>query len=82
MKYVLTLALVVLAVWLWLRAGRRKSAQLDETVRRDAPPSGSTPSVVMRRCAHCGVHVPQTEVIAGGGDLVFCSVAHRAAGPR
>jgi uncharacterized protein len=30
----------------------------------------------MLRCAHCGVHLPQSEAVVHGGQN-FCSIAHR-----
>jgi uncharacterized protein len=33
----------------------------------------------MVRCAHCGLHLPATEAIAGPGGAVYCSTAHREA---
>jgi len=35
----------------------------------------------MIRCAHCGLYLPEGEAHAGGGEL-YCSEAHRRAGPR
>jgi uncharacterized protein len=33
----------------------------------------------MVRCAHCGLHMPAADAIAGPGGAVYCSVAHRQA---
>ncbi|MEK9720241.1 MAG: PP0621 family protein [Quisquiliibacterium sp.] len=34
------------------------------------------PGEPMRRCAHCGIHVPQSDAISEG-ERHFCSIAHR-----
>ena len=42
----------------------------------------STPEIEqMVACAHCGVHVPESEGLHVGGYF-FCSDAHRRLGPR
>ncbi len=33
-------------------------------------------------CAHCGVHLPVSEALHDIGGRVYCSEAHRLAGPR
>jgi uncharacterized protein len=35
----------------------------------------------MVRCAHCGLHLPQTEAVPDDAGRSYCSTAHRAAGP-
>lgn len=68
MKY-LVLAVVVLAV-LWLLRGKRGTPR---------PPGGATkPPQTMVACAHCGVHLPRGEAVAGA-DGLYCSEAHRLA---
>ena len=32
-------------------------------------------------CAHCGLHVPESEGVRGGGSF-YCSDEHRRLGPR
>jgi uncharacterized protein len=34
------------------------------------------------RCAHCGVHLPESEAVTSAQGLPYCSGAHREAGPR
>jgi uncharacterized protein len=36
----------------------------------------------MVACAHCGMHVPADEAIAGQGGAPYCSAAHRQAHER
>ncbi len=78
MKYLLVFAVVLVAIWLWRKARR------DEM--RSRPPSARTPPAVeapqaMLRCAHCGLHMPAADAIAGPGG-VYCSAAHRQAAGR
>lgn len=47
---------------------------------KHAPPSGSRPVEQMVMCAHCGVHLPQTESLKSG-QLYFCCEHHRGLGP-
>lgn len=71
MKYLLVLAVVAIAFWLW-RKGRRASG--GRKAPPAAPPRG-TPQA-MTRCAHCGLHLPGTEAVAGERGS-YCSAAHR-----
>ncbi|CAN7641003.1 PP0621 family protein [Variovorax sp. LjRoot84] len=77
MKYLLVLAVVFVAIWLW-RKNRR-----DEMRSRPPPPPPATPAVgapqAMVRCAHCGLHLPAADAISGPDGAVYCSAAHRQA---
>jgi uncharacterized protein len=77
MKYLLVLAVVFVAIWLWRKARR-------EELRSRPPPPRATPAVgkpqAMVRCAHCGLHLPAADAISGPDGAVYCSVAHRQAG--
>ena len=74
MKYLVLLGVIVLA-WVLFFKGRRKP-----------PPVGrgdATPQVApMIACAHCGVHLPQTEALFDAAGRPYCGEAHRLAGPR
>lgn len=73
MRYLLFVVLAYLA-WRWYVAQRPKDTPA-------VPPSPPQPTVgaaeKMVRCAHCGIHLPQSEALAGVGALHFCSDAHR-----
>jgi len=85
-KYVLVLLVVVGGLWLWLR--RRDSSQAPG--RENAPPAESArpkapmapAAQTMLACAHCGVHLPQSDAQMDASGRPFCSEAHRLAGPR
>ena len=72
MKYLLVLAVLLLAVHIW-RSNRRE--------RPPAPPPKRPRTLglpeAMARCAHCGMHLPAAEAVAGRGDTPYCSAAHR-----
>lgn len=75
-KLILIVVLALVVIW-WLRG-----------LRRPAPPAASRrgreaamKSQAMVPCAHCGVHLPRTEAVAGapGTGVHYCSEAHRLA---
>lgn len=74
MKALIILLAILAGIWLW-RSGRQKSlGSREQQPPRSAPSSGEPASMVV--CAVCGVHVPQSEAVAG--RLVsYCSQAHR-----
>jgi uncharacterized protein len=80
MKYLLVLAVLWIAIWLW-RKNRRE--EMREEMRERAAKAQRTPAPpgppqAMVRCAHCGLHLPATDAIAGPGGA-YCSTAHREA---
>ena len=71
MSKLLTLILIVVAVW-WLAKGfRRKDAA------RDARPAAPERMV---KCDHCGLYLPQSEAIAEAGKFFCCAEHRRRAG--
>lgn len=83
MKYLLVLAVVWLAIWLWRKNRREemRDAQRERAARaqRPASPTAVGTPQAMVRCAHCGLHLPASDAIAGPGNAVYCSTAHRQA---
>ncbi|RZL94324.1 MAG: hypothetical protein EOP82_05310 [Variovorax sp.] len=81
MKYLLVLAVVFIAIWLW-RKGRRDEMRS----RPPSPPPAPKPTALapqaMLRCAHCGLHLPAADAINGPDGTVYCSTAHRQAAER
>ncbi len=76
MKYLLVLAVVAVAIWIW-RNNRR------EEIRAATPPPQRSPRVAgpeaMVRCAHCGLHLPTADAVYGGNGNHYCTPAHRQA---
>ncbi len=75
MKYLLIFFVVLVLVFQWRSS--RSNAKLKAGVKPDRnnkPMSAGPQSMVA--CAHCGLHVPSSDVVQG--DLgVYCSAAHR-----
>jgi uncharacterized protein len=70
MKYLLLLALIVVIWWTWKK--RSALPPDDGEVRREPDPEK------MVVCAHCGVHLPESDSIADG-QANYCNAAHRDA---
>lgn len=66
--------LVLLAIYLFRRALAKPSAPPPD--QRAAAPGAQAERMVA--CAHCGLHVPESEAVEGAGQL-FCCPAHRQA---
>jgi len=73
-KYLLVTLVLLIAVTVW----RHKHSK---TVARRPRPASPRPAAAMVRCAHCGVHLPQTDALPAGQQH-YCSPAHRQLGPR
>ena len=67
---ILLVVAVIAAVYFIVRAYARALA-----AKRPAD-GEQKPTEDMVQCAHCGVHLPRGESIAGGGRF-FCSTEHR-----
>ena len=79
MKYLLVLAIILVAVWLW-RKGRREELQSRTPPPPPPPAPGSiAPPQAMLRCAHCGLHLPAADAVRGVDGTAYCSAAHRLA---
>ncbi|KWR91983.1 PP0621 family protein [Cupriavidus sp. IDO] len=76
MARILILLAVVLGVFWWLRS--RAEARRHSAPRRSAEapraPAATHPEAMVQ-CAHCGVHLPQSEAIAWRG-LHYCRRSH------
>ncbi|MGK6309040.1 PP0621 family protein [Variovorax sp. DT-64] len=79
MKYLLVLAIILVAIWLW-RKGRREELQSRTPPPAPPPPPGSIgPPQAMLRCAHCGLHLPAADAVRDADGTAYCSAAHRLA---
>ena len=70
MKYLLLIALVAVIRWV---VKNRSGRPVHRSSQKSAAPE------MMVTCAHCGVHMPQSDSVVEGG-VHFCSEAHRQAG--
>lgn len=77
MKYLLVLAVLGVAFYLWRQGrppARRDHAQPHAT--RHRPPGADTAPEAMVRCRHCGVHLPDRDAVRGVlGN--YCGHEHR-----
>jgi uncharacterized protein len=88
MKFLLLL--LVVAVGVFVFASRRRRAdqsddKADEKAHDEvskAPAADAGTPAPMIACVHCGVHLPRSEAQADTTGRLFCSEAHRLAGPR
>jgi uncharacterized protein len=69
MKYLLLVAIVAVIWWALKKRPPRSG-------KRTAPAARDPEQMVV--CAHCGVHLPQSDSVAENGAY-FCSDAHRLA---
>jgi len=79
LKILIFLLAVLFGVWLWRRnrltAQKRRSQQPENTPPKDAQaPSALQPSPMLS-CKHCGIHMPETDMVKGKAG-VYCSQAH------
>ena len=73
MKYLLLLAVLVVAYMFW-RSGRQPRGGGGG----GAPPHAQGKAQDMVRCATCGVHLPRSEALSGANGLQYCSQEHRS----
>lgn len=74
MKYLLVLAVVMVAIHIW-RKNRREALQEQAREQAAAPRPVPAP-VAMVACRHCGTHLPRAEAIEGTLGL-YCCAEHR-----
>lgn len=70
MKFLLVLAVLLVAFWIW-RNNRRA-----ERTERSPPPRRPGLPVVMVACDVCGTHLPGAEAVSGARG-VYCCAEHR-----
>ncbi len=82
LKLVIFLGVAFAAVW-WFAKGRALSKKMrakDETPAAPAAESAAPATIVA--CAHCGVHLPQSDALTNRAGQHFCGEPHRLAGKR
>lgn len=72
MKYLLVVAVVLVAFWIW------RNNRIRDDDARPKPPSKPRPQlpVAMVECRHCGTHLPESEALLGRHGS-YCSDEHR-----
>lgn len=76
MKFLLWLAVaLVVAAWLMRDKKPLKSPESSRQAASAGMAEGQAESMVP--CAHCGVHIPVSESLAGPTGALFCSDEHR-----
>lgn len=75
MKYLIVVAVLALAFWLWRH--NRQNAKVQQ--KKSAPVQTKAPLVgppqPMLQCAACGVHLPATDAVVGQRGS-YCTAAH------
>lgn len=71
MKYLLLLAVLVVAYLLWRNARIRDGGGSGKAARGAAQPQD------MVCCPVCSVHLPRAEAVKGADGLLYCSQEHR-----
>jgi uncharacterized protein len=76
MKYLLVLAVLGVAFWLW--RNNRQSAQMKDHTTSQTKSSASSLAkpLPMLQCSACGVHLPQSDAVTGRLGS-YCSASHR-----
>jgi uncharacterized protein len=75
MKYLLLIALVIVAWLIWRNGRLRDERDTGASARQPRPPAGDPQEMVS--CPVCGVHLPRSEAVAGQRGLLYCSNEHR-----
>jgi len=78
MKYLLVLAIVLVAVWFWRnsrRADGSRDNQSGTASRSGTAPTGQPQDMV--QCPVCLVHLPRTDALPGPDGQLYCCVEHR-----
>ena len=71
MKYLLLLAVLVVAYLLWRNARLRDASGSGSKATRGATPQD------MVCCPVCSVHLPRADAVMGADGLLYCSQEHR-----
>ena len=83
MKYLLVFVVVFIGIWMWRH--NRIAATQDKKQQSDREKTRTQTQQTMVSCAHCGLHLPQTEALPGPGGVAeqwFCSSEHRQLGVK
>lgn len=73
MKYLLVLAVVLIAFYLWRH--NRAIDRSDDAASKAPSRKPDTPAIMVA-CRACGTHLPDTEAVRGR-DGAYCSIEHQ-----
>jgi uncharacterized protein len=71
MKYLVLLAVILVAIWIW-----RNNRRVDQQDSAPAQPQVPGPQDMVR-CPVCSVHLPRTDALAGPDGRLYCCQEHR-----
>jgi uncharacterized protein len=78
----LLLLLLVVGVVVFVFASRRRTSDKSNGADPITPAASADQPAPMVACVHCGLHLPRSDAQADATGRLFCSEAHRLAGPR
>jgi uncharacterized protein len=85
LKIFIFLLAVLFGVWLWRRNRLNAFKEKQQDKSHNAAPQGNASSKVdlqepsaMHACDHCGVHLPESDMVKGRAGR-YCSESHRQA---
>jgi uncharacterized protein len=71
MKFLLVLAVLVVAFWVW-----RNNRLAESASNKQPPPQTPGLPLAMVACLECGTHLPESEAVRGPGGS-YCCIEHR-----
>ena len=74
MKYLLVIAIVLIAVWVW--RNNRREDKLEQRDRQQPRTPLAQPQDMVR-CPVCSVHLPRSDALPGPGGALYCCQDHR-----
>jgi uncharacterized protein len=81
LKLVILLGVAVVLV-MWFTKGRLRGKRPPAEGPNGDGKAGTAGPATMVSCAHCGVHLPQTDALTDSAGRHFCGEQHRLAGKR
>lgn len=75
MKYLLVVAVVAVAFWLWRNNRQTAKVQQKKPASAKSDATNIAAPQPMLRCAACGLHLPATDAVVGKRGS-YCTSAH------
>ena len=76
MKFIVLLAVLMVAMWVWNHNRKQAIAQREQEAAMQRMPAP------MVQCRHCGVHVAQKQAVQNEQGDWFCSLEHAKLGVK